>query len=110
MMLARLFYGMASRGQLPAVLARVHPRAHTPIPATILAGAIVLAVTLLVPFERLLSLCNAITLIVFTLVDLALWRLRMLGPTPEGRFRAPIWVPAAAAACAFALVASEIAF
>ena len=67
-MLSRLFYGMASRGQLPKVLAHIHTTAHTPIPATLLAGAMVLAVTLLLPFERLLVLSNAVTLAVFTLV------------------------------------------
>src|SRR5262249_32362292 len=62
MMLARLFYGMASRGQLPVFLTHVHPRAHTPVPATLVAGVIVLVFTLLVPFDRLLALGNAITL------------------------------------------------
>jgi amino acid transporter len=56
MMLARLFYGMARRQQLPAVLGRVHPYTRTPIEATALAGGIVLAPALLVPFERLLAL------------------------------------------------------
>jgi hypothetical protein len=30
-MLARLFYGMSEKGQLPAALARVHPRTRTPV-------------------------------------------------------------------------------
>ena len=49
MMLARLFYGMARRRQLPAALARVHPRTRTPIEATVVAGGIVLVTALLVP-------------------------------------------------------------
>lgn len=110
MMLARLFYGMASRGQLPVFLAWVHPRAHTPVPATLVAGAIVLAVTLLVPFERLLALSNAITLAVFALVDLALWRLRLLGPPAADGFHAPTWVPPLAAVLCIALMASELLF
>ena len=110
MMLARLFYGMASRGQLPVVLAWVHPRAHTPVPATLVAGAIVLAVTLLVPFERLVALSNAITLGVFALVDLALWRLRLLGPPATEGFHAPGWIPPVAAASSIALMASELLF
>jgi amino acid transporter len=108
MMLARLFYGMASRGQLPVFLAWVHPRAHTPVPTTLVAGAIVLAVTLLVPFERLVALSNAITLAVFALVDLALWRLRLLGPPPTEGFHAQAWVPPVAAASSIALMASEL--
>src|SRR5690606_30964037 len=76
MMLARLFYGMARRRQLPAILGRVHSFTRTPIEATALAGAIVLATALLVPFERLLALANALTLGIFAVVDMALWRIQ----------------------------------
>ena len=54
-----------------AALARVHPVTRTPLLATLLSGGIVLTVTLLVPFERLLTLCDAITLAVGTLNSLA---------------------------------------
>ena len=55
-MLARLFYGMARNSELPTVLGRINPRTRTPTVATVLAGTIVLAAALLVPFERLLVL------------------------------------------------------
>ena len=57
-MQARLFYGMARNGQLPAGLGRVHPRTRTPALATVFAGGIVLSTAALVPFERLLVLAN----------------------------------------------------
>ncbi|HTM78218.1 MAG TPA: amino acid permease [Devosia sp.] len=110
MMLARLFYGMANRGQLPDFLARIHPRTQTPVLATLLAGAIVLLVTVAVPFERLLALSNAITLAIFTLVNLALWKLRLQGPPPDDSFHAPAWVPPVAAASCLALMACEVLF
>ena len=53
MMLARLFYGMARNGQLPDVLASVHPRTRTPVFATVLAGGIVLSAALSFPFQDL---------------------------------------------------------
>jgi len=93
MMLARLFYGMAQRQQLPAVLGRVHPRTQTPIEATILAGGIVLVTALLMPFEHLLALANALTLGIFTAVDIALWRVQRREPAGEGIFTVPQWVP-----------------
>ncbi len=108
MMLARLFYGMARRRQLPAVLARVHSWTRTPIEATALAGAIVLATALLVPFERLLALANALTLGIFAVVDIALWRIQRRQPAGEGVFAVPRWVPPAAAALAVGLIVSEI--
>src|SRR5690606_11396446 len=98
MMLARLFYGMARRRQLPAVLGRVHPRTRTPIEATVLAGGIVLVAALLIPFERLLALANALTLGIFIAVDLALWRIQRRQPAGEGVFAVPHWAPPVAAA------------
>jgi amino acid transporter len=108
MMLARLFYGMARRRQLPAVLGRVHSWTRTPIEATALAGAIVLATALLVPFERLLALANALTLGIFAVVDIALWRIQRRQPAGEGVFAVPHWVPPAAAALAVGLIISEV--
>lgn len=107
MMLARLFYGVARRRQLPAVLGRVHPRTRTPIEATLLAGGIVLATALLIPFERLLALANALTLGIFVVVDLALWRIQRGQPVGESVFAVPHWVPPAAAALAVGLIVAE---
>lgn len=107
MMLARLFYGMARRRQLPHILGRVHPRTRTPIEATALAGAIVLATALLIPFERLLALANALTLGIFAIVGIALWRIQRRQPAGEGVFAVPRWVPPAAAALAVGLILAE---
>jgi len=106
-MLARLFYGMANKGQLPALLARISARTGTPGPPTLLAGGLVLVVTLALPFERLLVLTNLLTLGLFVLVDLALWRLQRAGPPPEGGFAAPRWVPPTAALLALSLIGAE---
>jgi amino acid transporter len=108
MMLARLFYGMAHRRQLPAALGRVHPRTRTPIAATALAGGIVLATALLVPFEKLLALANALTLGIFVVVDLALWRIKRRQPAGQGVFGAPRWVPPAAAALSVGLIVAAV--
>jgi APA family basic amino acid/polyamine antiporter len=106
-MLARLFYGMACNGQLPAVLGRVDPRTHTPTVATVVAGAIVLAAALLVPFEQLLVLTNAITLGVFALIDLALCRVQRNEPAAVGSFTIPRWCPPLAALLAIVLMLAE---
>ncbi len=107
-MLARLFYGMARNGQLPVVLAEVHPWTQTPAHATVLAGGIVLVTALAVPFEPLLMLTNAVTLGIFTLVALALWRVKRRGEPVSGRiFTVPIWVPPCAALVCVGLILSE---
>ncbi|MBC7636173.1 MAG: amino acid permease [Acetobacteraceae bacterium] len=96
-MLGRLFYGMARNGQLPEALGVVHPRTATPMRATLLAGAIILAVALLVPFEHLLLAANAMALSVFVLVDIALLLVHRRGPAMPGAFSIPHWIPYAAA-------------
>lgn len=107
--LARLLFGVARRGQLPAVLARVHPRTRTPLPATLLAGGMVLAMAVLLPFAHLLALANVITLAIFALVDLALWRVqRHHAPQPD-RFRVPRLLPPLAATLALGLIVAEMA-
>lgn len=107
-MLARLFYGMARLGQLPEILGRVDERTRTPVKATLLAGIIVLAATLLLPFEQLLAVANALTLLIFAAVDVALWRVQSRMPRLPGRFHLPRLVAPLAAAMALALVAMEL--
>jgi amino acid transporter len=110
MMLARLFYGMACRHQLPAVLGYVHPRTRTPVVATALAGGIVLLAALTIPFGRLLALANILTLGIFAVVDLALWRIQRRQPAAEGVFAVPRWIPPVAAALAVGLILTELLF
>lgn len=108
MMLARLFYGMARRQQLPAVLGNVNPRTRTPVLATGLAGAIVLAAALLIPFQNLLALANALTLGIFAVVDVALWRIQRQRPADKEVFVIPHWIPPLAAALAIGLILAEL--
>jgi APA family basic amino acid/polyamine antiporter len=108
MMLARLFYGMARRRQLPAALGHVNPRTQTPIGATVLAGGIVLVTALLMPFEQLLALANGLTLGIFAAVDIALWRIQKQGPAGNGVFTVPRWVPLAGAALSVGMIAAAV--
>ncbi|ARQ00538.1 APC family permease [Pseudorhodoplanes sinuspersici] len=108
MMLARLFYGMARRQQLPAILGHVNPRTRTPVLATGLAGAIVLAAALLIPFQHLLALANALTLGIFAAVDVALWRIQRQQPAGKNVFVIPHWIPPLAAALSIGLILAEL--
>lgn len=106
-MLARLFYGMACNGELPAALGVVSARTRTPIAATLAAGALILATALLFPFEHLLVWTNVLTLAVFIAVDMALWRLQRQGPAADEGFGVSRAIPPLAAAVALALLAAE---
>jgi len=92
-MASRVLYGMSRQGWLPALLGRVHPRTHTPLVATALVSGAILAMALWLPLLSLARLTSLITLTVFTLVNLALWRVKARQPAAEG-FRVPRWVPA----------------
>jgi amino acid transporter len=108
-LLARLFYGMADKGQLPAALATINGRTRTPVLSTLLGSLIILVMALVVPFDRLLVATNLITLSVFALVTLALWRVkRRDGVAEPAGFRVPSWVPPIAAIACVALMAGHL--
>lgn len=108
-MSARVIYGMARHGDLPRVVGRVHPRTATPLFATALIAASVIALALSVSFEQLAEGTSLATLVVFALVNLSLLRLRhrrVRSPGPH--VRVPIWVPAAGLATCLAMIASAL--
>jgi amino acid transporter len=109
-MLSRLFYGMACNEQLPTPFGRVNVWTGTPLPATMLAGCIVMIAAIVVSFEQLLVLSNLLTLAIFVLVDLALWRLKLIGGPISPGFSAPVWAPPAAAILAVSLMLTELSW
>lgn len=95
-MASRVLYGLASQGQLPAILSKVSPLTRTPLIATALVVAIVLVLSLAFPIEGLAEMTSLVTLTIFSLVNLALLRLKLRGDVPpDGIFTVRLWVPAA---------------
>jgi amino acid transporter len=84
MMAARVAYGMARRNQAPSWLGVVHPRARTPVRATLGVGAVTLTLALMFPLTTLAKITSAILLLVFAGVNLALWRIKGLNPDKAG--------------------------
>lgn len=83
-MASRVLYGMGRQQWLPAVLATVSPLTHTPIIAILIVATLILVLSLVVPLLSLAKLTSFITLIVFALMNLALWRIKSregAGPT-----------------------------
>lgn len=108
-MAARVIYGMARQGDLPAALARVHPWTGTPLVATIVMVALIIPLALLVPFASLAEGTSLATLAVFALVNLALLRLRYRRARSVGpHLSVPIWVPAAGLVTCVAMIASAL--
>lgn len=91
-MASRVLYGLSNRGWLPPVLARVHPKRRTPLLATALVTAIALVFALGLPLETLARTTSLLTLVIFALINLALWRIKARDPNPEGAMLFPRWL------------------
>jgi amino acid transporter len=89
----RVLFGLGELGTLPRWLARVHPRTRTPVTLTAAVVTTVLVVTLLLPLEDLARITTCLLLVVFTLVNVALLRLRRDAEAPRAPFRIPAPVP-----------------
>jgi amino acid transporter len=108
LVLARLLFGMARRGWLPRPLVAVSARRRTPVRATLVGGVIVLALTVLLDVSALARLTSAVTLLVFALVNAALWRLHRMDPYRAGAIRVPRWIPPIAMAANLLLAAMAL--
>ncbi len=108
--MARVLYGLADRGQLPKRLAQVDRNTRAPVFATLMAVAAILALALAVPLAGLADLASVGTLVIFVLVNLALIviKVRETSP-PPGIFYCSFWVPVAGMATSSAFLAVDIA-
>ncbi|MBT8447510.1 MAG: amino acid permease [Gammaproteobacteria bacterium] len=108
-MASRVLYGLASRGQLPAVVGVVSGRTQTPLLATGLVTAAILALALAGRLAALAELTSALMLTVFALVNLALVAIKRRGVVTAGQFTVPAWVPAGGFLVSAAFVMLELA-
>jgi len=92
-MASRILYGMSREGWLHAALGRVHPVRRTPLLATALVTLAVLALALWLPLVTLARATSFITLVAFSLINLALLRIKRHTPRVSGAPCYPFWVP-----------------
>ena len=91
-MASRILYGMSRSRWLPNWLGVVHPRTRTPINATVVVMLLILSFALLLPLLSLAKLTSFISLSIFSLINLALVRIKWRGPRSSG-LNVPLWVP-----------------
>ena len=105
----RLLYAMAGGGQLPAVLARVHPRYRTPHVALVVFALAAWAVAMYSNFDQLAALSAIARLFYYLATCLAVPVLRRKMPSAPGQFILPggVLVPAAAAAVSLWLLSGS---
>ena len=106
-MASRVLYGMSRQGWLPKQLGMVHPRTRTPIIASLIVGGLILFFALILPLLSLARLTSFVTLIIFALINLALWRLKRCSDE-KSTFTVPLWVPVLGFICSSAFVLFQI--
>jgi APA family basic amino acid/polyamine antiporter len=92
-MASRVCYGMGRRGWLPARLARLNPVTRTPVIATVLVTLLMLLFALWLPIESLARATSYFILLVFTLVNVSLWRIKYKRSYDYRGFSVYRWVP-----------------
>ncbi|MFZ3117990.1 MAG: APC family permease [Variovorax sp.] len=105
---SRLVYGMAQQGLLPRGLGRVHQRTRTPHLAAIMLLAVLLPLGLFGSVANLASASVLLLLVVFAVVNGALFILKGRESEPTGRFEIPRWVPAAGTVICLLLVSLRV--
>jgi basic amino acid/polyamine antiporter, APA family len=86
---ARVPFALAERGQLPAIVAAVHPRFRTPYVSLCLSAACILAFTLATTFTSAVTITVGLRVLIYlaTCATVPVLRRRANSPTPA--FRAP---------------------
>ncbi|MGI9332794.1 MAG: APC family permease [Gammaproteobacteria bacterium] len=109
-MVARVLYGMANRGLLPAVLRNVNARTRTPVVASLLVTLAVLALTLAFPLGALASATSLAVLLVFVLINLALLIIKRKSPVAPGVKTLPVYLPVVGFVSSAGIVLVHLAF
>lgn len=92
-MASRVLYGLADRGHLPQLLAKVAPKTKTPVVATCVVVAVILVLTQSLPIAVLAERTSQVVLFVFVLVNLSLIRLKFKNEPSSNHFQVPLVVP-----------------
>lgn len=92
-MASRVLYGLSYRGQLPRRLSFIHHRTQTPIVTTLIATSIVFLLALVGGLSTLAEITSIIMLMIFSIVNLSLWRIKKREPHPPATVTFPRWVP-----------------
>lgn len=94
-MVSRILYGMSKERWLPGFLSYVWPKTKTPVTSTILVMAVILIFAAWLPIVSLANITSSFILIIFTVINLSLIRVKLSSPAPMGIINVPLWVPVA---------------
>lgn len=108
-MASRLILDMGRQSGAPGFLARVNPKTRTPARATVAVVAVVIALALFVPLERLAQATSFVILIVFAGVNAAVIAVRRRHGRDPDSFGVWPWVPWIGMVLCLGLIAAQLA-
>ena len=106
-MASRVIYGMTRENLAPAALGKLHPTRRTPFRAIVIVCLLILALALGLPLISLAQATSFVTLSVFTLVNLALFKIGSQPGAELSLYRWRYW-GLVGAALSVALLSTEI--
>jgi len=90
---SRFCYSLAKQNGLPAIIGRVNSKTRTPVLATTLITAAIITAALWLPIETLALVTTSLLLFIFTMVNLALVRIKQRGKIIGDIFQVPLLLP-----------------
>lgn len=93
MMASRVLYGLSRQNLLPALFGTVNTYTRTPVHATTVVSLTIFVLALSFPLGTLAKTTSFFLLIVFTMVNLALIRVKMRGDQDGQEFEVPMVLP-----------------
>jgi APA family basic amino acid/polyamine antiporter len=103
-MASRILYGLSRQKWLPSIFARINPITRTPLVSTLFVTVLIIVMAIWLPIVTLAKSTSFLILIVFTLVNMALLKIKLTEPHPANIIRIPLWVPVVGAVVSVSFV------
>jgi amino acid transporter/nucleotide-binding universal stress UspA family protein len=88
---SRVSFAMGRDHNLPSVFGRIHPKKRTPHMAIFISGVMIVLMAVLLPIEDIASATDAMFLLLFIFVNLAVINLRKNRPDLDRGFKVPLF-------------------
>ena len=105
---SRILFGLSRQGWIDTRLAAVNKETKTPLIATMLVVALMIAACVALPLVSLARLTSLIVLIIFALVNMALITIKRRHPNHKGLITVPVLIPYLGFLSCFVIILFEL--